>query len=163
MFGSMDNLREFRRSDALDVGWTSSAWYAISELLETRGIRNTSPWDDSQSLSVEALKIALDQGMTSIGAHAERPWTRGFTLGHASDCEWLAVIYLDAVLDPDRWNFKGDSCDGASRILVGAPVWIRTASRESVVRYGQLRQTTAPRATRWWRGRGTTAHAHHRH
>jgi hypothetical protein len=149
LFGSMDNVADFRRSDAVEDGWTSSAWYAISQLLESRGTRNTSQWDDPQSLSVEALKIALDQGMTFDGNHAGRPWTRGFTLGHAEQCEWLAVIYTDVVLDQTRWDFRDDSCAGASRILIGAPMWVRTGSPSSVVRYGQLRRNggTPPG---WW-------------
>ena len=151
LFGSTDNLSDYRRSDAAETGWTSSAWYAISELLETRARQNTSQWDDPQSLSVEALKIALDQGRPSGGGHLQRPWTRGYTLGHADQSQWFAVIYSDVVLDPHRWNFRGDSCEGASRILIGAPVWVRTASRQSVVRYGQLRQVRTAGWRRWLR------------
>ena len=61
--------------------------------------------------------------------HAARPWTRGYALGHAPQCEWLAEIFTDVVLDPARWNFRADDpLHGASRILVGAPVWVHTAS-----------------------------------
>ncbi|MEU1077235.1 MULTISPECIES: hypothetical protein [unclassified Streptomyces] len=152
LFGSMDNLADFRRSDALDTGWYSSAWLAVYELLETHGTQNTSQWDDPEDLSVEVLKIALDQGITREVDHVGRPWTRGYTLGHASECEWFAVIYSDVVLTPGRWNFPdGDSTRGASRILIGAPVWVRTASPRSVVRYGQVRRNAARAQSRWRR------------
>ncbi|MGW7405665.1 hypothetical protein ACWGI9_18320 [Streptomyces sp. NPDC054833] len=81
LFGSLDNFpgRPFRPSDAPDSGWFSSAWLAVAELIESRGTRNTSQWDDPESLAVEALHIALNQGSESPGTDQE-PWTRGFTL-----------------------------------------------------------------------------------
>ncbi|MFJ7149402.1 hypothetical protein ACIQVT_14545 [Streptomyces sp. NPDC100445] len=146
LFGSMDNFpgRVMRPEDAPETGWFSSAWYAIAQLLESRGTENTSQWDDPESLSVEALKVALYQGSSGDhGEHDGQPWTRGYTLGHADDSEWFAQIYTDVVLTEDRWNFTG-SMSGAQRILVGAPVWVRTASKASVTRYADLRN----RATR---------------
>ncbi|MER6437706.1 hypothetical protein ABT275_15270 [Streptomyces sp. NPDC001185] len=141
LFGSMDNFlgRVLRPEDAPETGWFSSAWYAIAELLESRGGENTSQWDDPESLSVEALKVALYQGIS--GDHGEydgQPWTRGYTLGHADDSEWFAQIYTDVVLTADRWHLRG-GMSGAQRILVGAPVWVRTASKASVTRYADLR------------------------
>ncbi|MER6124680.1 hypothetical protein ABT173_18955 [Streptomyces sp. NPDC001795] len=140
LFGSMDNFpgRALRPADAPAAGWFSSAWYAIAELLESRGTRNTSQWDDPEQLSVEALNIALNQG--SIGTeqdHDGRPWTRGYTLAHADDSEWFAQVYTDVVLTESRWNLLGNML-GAQRIIVGTPVWIRTASPASVIRYARL-------------------------
>ncbi|MBW5483696.1 DUF7019 family protein [Streptomyces bambusae] len=148
LFGSLDNFpgRPFRPSDALDSGWFSSAWYAIAELLESRGTRNTSQWDTPELLSVEALHIALNQGSESPGTDQEA-WTRGLTLAHAHDCEWFAQIYTDVVLTPGRWNF-GDNRSGAHRILIGAPVWVRTASPESLIRYADLRRAAGRRPLR---------------
>jgi hypothetical protein len=40
-------------------GWTSSAWYAIEELLFSHGTKNTSEWDDDESIAVAAMQIAL--------------------------------------------------------------------------------------------------------
>ncbi|MFE3580126.1 hypothetical protein [Streptomyces vinaceus] len=124
LFGSKDNLRGFGPSDGFADGWTSSAAPAIEELLHTRGRQNTSQWDDPQSRSVEALKIALDQGFSGTTDHTDHPEARGFTIGHAGHCEFVAEIYTDVVLDPARWNLEGDSA-GAERIMVGRPMWIR--------------------------------------
>lgn len=107
LFGSMDNFwGRIQRADYNPDGWTSSAWYAIEELLDSRGRANTSQWDDEESRAVEALKIALGQGITThIGEHKDRPWTRGFTIGSAEDTEWFAGIYVDVELTKDRWDF----------------------------------------------------------
>jgi hypothetical protein len=155
LFGSLDNTAGFRASDALDVGWSSSAGQAIEELLESHGRQNSSQWDDEESRAVEALKIALNQGITGDTAeHEHRPWTRGYTLGHARDCEWLAEIYTDVILDGHRWALRG-SLAGADRILVGAPMWVRTASPNSIVRYAEIRRRASEPATRrWWRRLG---------
>jgi hypothetical protein len=145
LFGSLGNFpgRPFRPSEALDSGWSSSALYAIAELLETRGTRNTSEWEDLESLSVEALHMALNEGSDAPGTDQE-PWTRGLALAHAHDCEWFAQVYTDVRLTQARWNF----CDnrlGADRILIGAPVWVRTASPASFIRYAELRRVSGRR------------------
>ncbi|MFC9226376.1 hypothetical protein ACFT8W_37580 [Streptomyces hygroscopicus] len=148
LFCSLDNFpgHPFRPADAHETGWFSSAWHAISELLESRGIRNTSQWDDLESLSVEALHVALNQGSESPGNDQE-PWTRGLTLGLAHDCEWFAQIYTDVRLTQSRWDFR-DNGQGADRILIGAPVWVRTASQASVTRYAELRRAAGRRPRR---------------
>lgn len=138
MFGSMDNFSGyFQRADYSPAGWTSSAWYAIDELLCSRGQQNTSQWDDEESRAVEALKIATGQGITGhIRDHKDRPWTRGFTIGSAEDTEWFAEIYVDVELTKDRWRFYREEPEyGAERILIGAPIWIRTASPKPVTLY----------------------------
>lgn len=59
LFGSMDNFSGYiQKAEFKKDGWYSSAWYAIRELLDSRGERNTSQWDDDESRAVEALKIA---------------------------------------------------------------------------------------------------------
>lgn len=149
LFGSMDNFpgRVLRPADAVEAGWSSSAWYAIAELLESRGTRNTSQWDDPELLSLEALNIALNQG--SIGTeqdHEDRPWTRGYTLAHTDDSEWFAQVYTDVLLTERRRPLSGNM-RGAQRIIVGAPVWVRTASPASLIRYARL-PDRPPRDTR---------------
>ncbi|WP_405791393.1 hypothetical protein OG753_35015 [Streptomyces sp. NBC_00029] len=150
LFGSKDNLRGFGPSDGFADGWTSSAAPAIEELLRTRGRQNTSQWDDPQSRSVEALKIALDQGFSSTTDHRNHPETRGFTIGHAGHCEFVAEIYTDVVLDPTRWNLEGESA-GAERIMVGRPMWIRTMTPDAVIRYAELRNGPGWSRRRWLR------------
>ncbi|WP_329350210.1 hypothetical protein OG226_26360 [Streptomyces sp. NBC_01261] len=140
LFGSMDNFpgRILRPADAPEAGWFSSAWHAVAELLESRGTRNTSQWDDPEQLSVEALNIALNQGSTGTEEeHEDRPWTRGYTLAHTDDSEWFTQIYTDVLLTESRWHLSGNML-GAQRIIVGAPVWIRTASPTSLIRYARL-------------------------
>lgn len=138
LFGSINNFwGRIQRADYNPAGWTSSAWHAIEELLATRGQENTSQWDDEESRAVEALKIAIGQGITTyVSKHKDRPWTRGFTIGSVDDTEWLADIYVDVKLTKDRWDFSPSEPEyGAERVLIGAPVWIRTASSAPVTFY----------------------------
>ncbi|MFJ8434071.1 hypothetical protein ACIQ9P_22485 [Kitasatospora sp. NPDC094019] len=150
LFGSLDNTPDFRTTDAAEIGWTSSAWLAVSQLLEGLRPQPDSYWGDTESVAFEALKIALHQGgVAADEEHAGRPWTRGFTLGRAENCEWFAEIYCDVVLAPDRWEglLRREGLGGPQRILIGAPMWARTASPDSLVRYTQLRaRREAPRS-----------------
>jgi hypothetical protein len=103
-------------------------------------------------LAIEALKIALGDRERAEDGSAGDPWTRPWALGHATDVEWLAVIYSDVTLDADRWRFaEGSALSGTQRIIVGAPVWVQTASPPSTVRYAGRRGPSAGRATGWRR------------
>ncbi|WP_158515662.1 hypothetical protein [Kitasatospora sp. MBT66] len=149
LFGSVDNTVDFRAGEAVE-GSSSSAWSAVAQLLESRGTRTTSQWDEP-GLAIEALKIALGGREGAQGGSPEEPWTRPWALGHATDVEWLAVIYSDVTLDPERWDFDGTNLEGTQRIIVGAPLWVRTAGPQAVVRYADLRQPQTPRLARWRR------------
>lgn len=137
LFGSRDNIPGFVGvNDEHPSGWSSSAEPAVGAWLRSRCSDNKSQWDDPQSISVEAMTIATDQGNNhEYEANPESPWTRGFTFGDAPESEWLAEIYSDVVLDPDRWSLD----DPVDRILVGAPVWVRTP-QNNVRRYRDLRR-----------------------
>lgn len=139
----MDNFPHYlRAAPSPKEGWTSSAWLAIEELLASRGAVNTSQWDDDESISVEALGIALHQGETGhTRDHAGKPWTRGLTIGSSDDAEWFAEIFKDVALTKDRWRLE----DPADRILVGAPLWIRTALPQPITLYHQTRKRGASR------------------
>ncbi|MFI0776215.1 hypothetical protein [Streptomyces sp. NPDC021212] len=138
LFGSMENVEGFRSGDAIDGGWVSSAAPAIEELLRSRGAENTSQWDDDESLAVEALKIAVQQGKLFGQDHEGRPWTRGYTLGNDRQAHWCAEVYADVVLDDDRWDLEGElGLADAHRIVIGAPLWIRALQRDTLVRYQQ--------------------------
>ncbi|MFE9842039.1 hypothetical protein [Streptomyces goshikiensis] len=65
------NLRGFGPSDGFAGGWTSSAAPAVEELLRTGARQNTSPWDDPHSRSVEAMKVASDQGFSGTTGHTD--------------------------------------------------------------------------------------------
>lgn len=138
LFGSLENMAGYVGArDKPGEGWVSSAAPAIDLFLMSRGGVNTSQWDDPESLAVEALKIAQDQGITGLQEeHKDRGWTRGFTLSHADESEWFAEIYSDVVLDKTRWNLDRE----VDRILIGAPLWVRTPTPQAVTRYRALRQ-----------------------
>jgi hypothetical protein len=152
LFGTLSNMADYAgASDKTGSGWVSSAAPAIHSFLISRRTINTSQWDDPESLSVEALKIAQHQGITgSLKEHEGKPWTRGFTLSHADDSEWFAEIYSDVILDKIRWKLDED----VDRILIGAPLWVRTPRPEAVTRYRFLRQRrgSRPRSTNLLRG-----------
>ncbi|MGX4733222.1 hypothetical protein [Kitasatospora griseola] len=152
LFGSLDNTPDFRTTDAAEVGWTSSAWMAVSQFMEGLHPDRVGFWGDAEEAAFEVLKIALHQGCTGLDSeHAGRPWTRGFTLGRAENCEWFAEIYADVVLDHDRWArlLQSEGLDGPERILIGAPVWARTASPQALVRYTELRARGGDSRGRW--------------
>lgn len=144
LFGSLENTADYvGGSDQPPAGWSSSAARAIALYIQSRGTINNSQWDDPESIAVEALKIATEQGVTGTwDEHEGKPWTRGFTLGHATESEWFAEIYADVVLDKDRWTFNGDGgiSPDVERILIGAPLWVRTPGAHAVTRYRDLRR-----------------------
>ncbi|GAB3157117.1 hypothetical protein GCM10027290_56850 [Micromonospora sonneratiae] len=137
LFGSRDNVSGFMGpEDPVAEGWSSSAAPSISKWLISRCAENKSQWDDPQSISVEAMKIAFNQGSTFESRQSlDQPWMRGYTFGDVSDSEWFAEIYSDVVLDPNRWSLR----EPVDRILVGAPVWVRTP-RAAVRRYIDYRR-----------------------
>ncbi|WP_157362017.1 hypothetical protein [Haloechinothrix halophila] len=142
LFGSLENMADHAgASDKPPEGWTSSAARTIELYVQSRGTVNDSQWDDPETLALEVLKIATEQGI--IGEwkdHVDKPWTRGFTLGCAEESEWFAEIYDDVVLDKDRWTFRHDEAGyGVDRILIGAPLWVRTPSPQAMKRYRDLR------------------------
>jgi hypothetical protein len=72
------------------------------------------------------MKIAFRQGETrSEDNVARRPWRRGLTYGHVGDIgEWLAEVHLDIAIEEEDRSF---STRGFDRIIIAAPLWIRTA------------------------------------
>jgi hypothetical protein len=94
LFGSLENTADYiGGSDQPLGGWSSSAARTVALYIRSRGTVNNSQWDDPESLAVEALKIATEQGVTGTwDQHEGRPWTRGFTLGHA---EGIRVVRPD--------------------------------------------------------------------
>ncbi len=144
LFGSLENTADYvGGSDEPPAGWSSSAARTIALYIQSRGTINNSQWDDRESLAVEALKIATEQGVTGTwDEHKNKPWTRGFTLGHATESEWFAQIYSDVVLDKDRWTFDRDGglSPDVDRILIGAPLWVRTPGSHAATRYRDLRR-----------------------
>jgi hypothetical protein len=89
--------------------------------------------------------------MTGLYAeHAEHAETRGFTLGRAASCTYLAEVLTDVTLNPQRWDLAPPLA-GADRILIGSPLWIRTTRPDQIVRYrgrGMSRRARLLRAAR---------------
>ncbi|WP_319462473.1 hypothetical protein [Micromonospora sp. RTP1Z1] len=137
LFGSRDNVAGFMGPlDPVASGWSSSAMWSVSEWLAAGCGESSLLHDDQQSISVEAMKIAFEQGFTQESRNAsDRPWTRGYTFADATDSEWFAEIYSDVVLDKDRWSLD----EPVDRILVGAPLWVRTP-RAAARRYRDFRR-----------------------
>jgi hypothetical protein len=137
LFGSRDDVAGFVGvHDSQVAGWTPSAMWSIVDWLATQCTVNNSQWDDPESISVEAMKIATHQGTNDrFVANPDQPWTRGFTFGETPDAEWFAEIYSDVVLDKNRWSLETP----VDRILVGAPLWIRTP-RSTTRRYRDYRR-----------------------
>ncbi|MEU1447423.1 hypothetical protein ACFWBS_38350 [Streptomyces mirabilis] len=126
LFGSLGNLTGYTAPEGQVTGWTSSAAPAIEELVATRGARFPRFYDD-ESVAVEALKVALYQGAhADLSDHPGRPETRAYTIAGIESCQYAAVVYKDVTLTPGRWDFRHEpEMNGAERILVGAPLWLR--------------------------------------
>jgi hypothetical protein len=143
MFGSLENLRGFTVSEEDSVGgWTSSAAPMIEEFIALRGeqvgTRTMGAYQlDEEALAVEALKVAVSQGIYSHpDDHRGRPETRAYTIMGFDATEYVALIYKDVSLTASRWNLGADpDLEGASRILIGAPLWMRTTRHDTVRRY----------------------------
>ena len=139
LFGSMDNFPEYVQSVGpgfSDEGWVSSSAPAIYNFLSSHGRQIDDPLD-REALARDALKTADGQGLcrdfnsesTTYGI--DEPWQRAFTYGDASKAEWLAQIYLDV----DLLMTDNGREDGFRRVLVGAPLWIRTPSPRAIRLY----------------------------
>jgi hypothetical protein len=154
LFGSLDSVRGnnfLSDTDNFETGWTSSAAPAIDELLRTRG-RENEYYDDEEEdyRSCDALTMALRQGM-SPEERAGRPETRGMTLGQG-ECEFVAEVYTDVTLDPERWHHHDDDpLAGTERIIVGRPLWVREPAPGTAVSYAALRNGPAWERRRWLR------------
>jgi hypothetical protein len=130
-YGSMDDFPEYIQSagpcgngDA-HGGWVSSSAQAVFHFIRSHGQVFDGPIGPVE-MALDALQIADGQGMykgmPGGGLGIDRPWERAFTYGDAQRAEWLAPIYLDVDLETDY----GERVDGFRRVLVGAPLWIRT-------------------------------------
>ena len=93
-------------------------------------------------MAIEALKIAKTQGLTYESGDRVEAWLRGHTYGDLLDAEWFAEVFLDI-------SFDGCTHDGCNRVLVGAPLWIRTPSLRSIRMYSDFkrRELADPSAT----------------
>jgi hypothetical protein len=139
LYGSMDNFPEYVQAagPGFRSGWVSSSAPAVFNFIKSQGKQFDDPYFEAEDMAVEALGIADGQGLsgaftrehTALGV--DRPWQRAFTYGDVPNAQWLARIYLDVDL-----LATGDGrVDGFRRVLIGAPLWIRTPDPQAVRLY----------------------------
>uniref|UniRef100_A0AAU2K1E2 Uncharacterized protein n=1 Tax=Streptomyces sp. NBC_00049 TaxID=2903617 RepID=A0AAU2K1E2_9ACTN len=148
LFGSLKNLKGYDVPEEDSAGgWTSSNAPLIEEFMARRGAEASARTGrayllDDEEAALEILKVSLTQGLYGDPAdHHGRPETRGYTIMGFDATEYVAVIYKDVTLTPSRWNLRGDpELEGVSRILIGAPLWMRTTRQDSIkLHYGENR------------------------
>jgi hypothetical protein len=144
LFGSMDNFPEYVQDSGprTEWGWTASASRAVFNFIKSSG-RDFNPvlnCETSAEMALAAFMIACDQGTYRAHEHCtyglDRPWQRAYTYGDAREAQWLAQIYLDVT----RAEFEAEDIDiegyaygiPVRRVLVGAPLWIRTPDPRAV-------------------------------
>src|ERR1051326_6391210 len=136
LFGSMHNYSSrIRDAEPLRAGWTSSSGPYILRLMNSHGASNgySNDPDDFEYVAVEAVKAVLHQGMPGYDYLYDRyPEARGFTLGHAHEVEWFAKIYSDITVTKSAWNDSLADLGSPDRILIGAPIWARSAESEKL-------------------------------
>ena len=125
LFGSIENCAGYlSESKTQTPTWSSSSTWAIEEFIDNLGRKPAPMYDDDESIAVEILRTINNEGMT--GRHVRK---------RIAQAEWFAEVYKDVELDKDRWTFfrdfrpDTDIPQPVDRIVIGAPLWIRTISR----------------------------------
>jgi hypothetical protein len=147
LFGSVDNFPEYIKETGpcTDWGWSSSAARSVFRFLRSHGRElDNPPFPDTPGkMAAEALQIACAQGTYRLAQECtydmNRPWERSYTYGDAREAQWLAQIYVDM----RREDFQAEGIDiedyahdiPVGRVLVGAPLWIRTPGPRAIRMY----------------------------
>lgn len=146
LFGSMDNFPERVQTAGpgydggpLGEGWVSSSAPAVYNFIRSHGKQFDDLYYTPARMAEEALKIADGQGIFKNSARGEflgidRAWERSFTYGEVAKAQWLAEIYLDVDLSSEESNLWQD---GFRRVLVGAPLWVKTPEPQAIKLYSQ--------------------------
>ncbi|MFC0112624.1 hypothetical protein [Kibdelosporangium aridum] len=135
LFGSMGNFADFviDAGAPSKVGWTASSAPAICKFLKDE-CRTPVGWESVEELARGAVMVACSQGENGVIPESRRHhgWNRGYTYGDIlNGGEWLAEIYFDF----DFEKTLGGPEHGYHRALIGAPLWLRTASPREVRLY----------------------------
>ena len=136
LFGSMDNFAGYvnTRDTQYQEGWTSSSAPDVLAFLQGQWVEGRYYPNTREEVAIEALKIADGQGMENADLEPLKGWRRAFTYGDIQDvAERLAEIYLDV----DLLSAGKGREDGFRRIIVGAPVWIRTPRLRAIRMYNE--------------------------
>ena len=118
LFGSLDNCIGLSSDPAAPI-WCASSTWAIEEFIAHKGIQVAPIYDDDESIAVEIVRVLNMEGMTDH-----------YTFTMPSTVEWFAQVYKDVELDKSRWDFRPGDSDipqPMDRIIVGAPLWVRTS------------------------------------
>lgn len=142
LFGSIANFTDYVSTDRTpswrrEGGWTSSAAPYIKRFLEeacSAGVE----FMTREELASAALNVLLKQGthqsFNGDTARSHLPWNRQFTYGDVqSKAEWCAQIHYD-VLVRETSEYR-DNWEGYHRVLIGAPLWVRTRNLRALRLY----------------------------
>ncbi|WP_306211953.1 hypothetical protein [Actinoplanes sp. RD1] len=154
MFGSLDNLADvIVAAPTADTGWSSSAAPEVFAFINSAG-RDLGRDKSREEIAEDAVTLLLGQG-----GDEDKPAKRGFTYGHIGDTgEWLLEAYLDVEFATNEYGYD--------RIVIGAPLWIRTPTPQALVLYADAASKNEPvappfrrdeasfpatRKNQWWR------------
>lgn len=137
LFGSKEHIRPFHVTEVYDDGHSSSEASAVMDLIRRRGAPGdpTTGDDDLQYLVREAVKIAAHY--EDCPTNRDEPYLARLRMNGAASCEWFAEVYLDLLLDRDRWRTDERSA-AWHRIVIGAPLWVRTTTSKDIRRHERL-------------------------
>lgn len=142
LFGSIAEYADVITDVAPPVkGWSAASTRVISEFVKSRCTCDDSCWGGTSALVGEVLRVATRQGEENgVDDVVARPWRRGFTYGHVRDVgEWLAEVYLDVrAADLPGVIGMGSGRGSYDRVIVGAPLWIRTPSLRALTLYDEI-------------------------
>jgi hypothetical protein len=148
LFGSMDNYADFvaESNNNNQYGWTSSAANDVERFLASQAFDDSSLVPDRYSLAREAVKLAFRQGHHGTDDGPIEGYRREFTYGEAlGDVEWCAEIYRDVDLSEENEDLDAWPECGHMRVLIGAPLWVRTPSLRNVYLYSEYSSRELPR------------------
>jgi hypothetical protein len=102
--------------------WSSSSYWVIEKFINNRGTKPAPIYDDPESIAVEILRVFNNEGMTGK-----------YVFNTFASAEWFAEVYHDVELDKTRWNLTPgrDIPEPVDRIVVGAPLWVRSNGSQS--------------------------------
>jgi hypothetical protein len=118
LFGSLHHCLDYEGGTVEAPMWRSSSDWAIEDFINHKGTIAAPIYDDDESIAVEIVRVFRNEGMT--GRYAFK---------RIKSAEWFADVYHDVVLDKDRWDQRpsGDWPYPIDRIVIGAPLWIRSS------------------------------------
>ncbi|WP_063047115.1 hypothetical protein [Nocardia pseudovaccinii] len=136
MFGSFENLIEVLTDGEVPrVGWSSSSLRHVVKFIETELLEPNECYGTDAGLAYSAAQIVFENG-----GDDRYPWRRSFTYGHLRDVgEWFMEVFLDIWIAPDEVPSQYNSLFRFRRIIVGAPLWIRTPSAKALRVYNRCR------------------------